>query len=106
MIPSFAYDSAYYLRTFFTPNSNNKCELRSLKLVTTSLLGPLLWSLLVKASEFHISCCCLDFLQNANTYEQWHGISKSVECATSKASDQLAHTRSLIRAFASRLNIL
>ena len=27
-------------------------------------------------------------------------------CATSKASDQSAHTRSLIRAFASRLNIL
>ena len=27
-------------------------------------------------------------------------------CATSKASDQPAHTRSLIRAFACRLNIL
>ena len=27
-------------------------------------------------------------------------------CATSKSSDQSAHTRSLIRAFASRLNIL
>ena len=27
-------------------------------------------------------------------------------CATSKASDQTAHTRSLIRAFASRLSIL
>ena len=27
-------------------------------------------------------------------------------CATSKASDQVVHTRSLIRAFASRLNIL
>ena len=27
-------------------------------------------------------------------------------CATSKGSDQPAHTRSLIRAFASRLNIL
>ena len=30
----------------------------------------------------------------------------NVVCATSKASDQPAHTRSLIRAFASRLNIL
>ena len=29
-----------------------------------------------------------------------------VVCATSKASDQPAHMRSLIRAFASRLNIL
>ena len=30
----------------------------------------------------------------------------NVVCATSKVSDQPAHTRSLIRAFASRLNIL
>ena len=33
-------------------------------------------------------------------------ISNNVVCATSKASDQPAHTRSLIRAFASLLNIL
>ena len=38
--------------------------------------------------------------------EPWHGISNNVVCATSKASDQPAHTRSLIRAFSSRLNIL
>ena len=30
----------------------------------------------------------------------------NVVCTTNKASDQPAHTRSLIRAFASRLNIL
>ena len=35
-----------------------------------------------------------------------HEISNNVVCATSKASDQPAHTRSLIRAFASRLSIL
>ena len=35
-----------------------------------------------------------------------HEISNNVVCATSKASDQPAHTHSLIRAFASRLNIL
>ena len=35
-----------------------------------------------------------------------HEISNNVVCATSKGSDQPAHTRSLIRAFASRLNIL
>ena len=35
------------------------------------------------------------------SYEPWHGISNNVVCATSKASDQPAHTRSLIRAFAS-----
>ena len=40
------------------------------------------------------------------TVEQVHEISNNVLCATSKASDQPAHTRSLIRAFASRLSIL
>ena len=40
------------------------------------------------------------------TFEPWHMISNNVVCATSKASDQPAHARSLIRAFASRLNIL
>ena len=48
-------------------------------------------------------------------YSAWQGlkinepvqkISNNVVCATSKASDQPAHTRSLIRAFASRLSIL
>ena len=40
------------------------------------------------------------------SYEQRHEISKNVVCATSKASDQTVHTHSLIRAFASPLNIL
>ena len=35
-----------------------------------------------------------------------HEIYNNLVCATSKASDQPAHMRSLIRAFASRLNIL
>ena len=38
--------------------------------------------------------------------EQAHEISNNVLCATSKASDQPAHTCSLIRAFAIRLSIL
>ena len=38
--------------------------------------------------------------------ELWHRISNNVVCATSKASDQHAHTHSLIRAFAGGLNIL
>ena len=38
--------------------------------------------------------------------EPVHEISNNVVCATSKASDQPAHTRSLIIAFACRLNIL
>ena len=40
------------------------------------------------------------------TFEPVHEISNNVVCATSKASDQPAHTRSLIRAFASHLRIL
>ena len=38
--------------------------------------------------------------------EPVHEISNNMVCATSKVSDQPAHTRSLIRAFASRLRIL
>ena len=38
--------------------------------------------------------------------EPVYEIPNNVVCATSKASDQPAHTRSLIRAFASRLRIL
>ena len=38
--------------------------------------------------------------------EPQHVISNNVVCATSKGSDQPAHTHSLIRAFASCLNIL
>ena len=49
--------------------------------------------------------CSILFLF-ADTYEPVHEISHNVLCATSKASDQPAHTRSLIRAFASRLSIL
>ena len=38
--------------------------------------------------------------------EPWHEISNNVACATSKGSDLPAHMHSLIRAFASHLNIL
>ena len=38
--------------------------------------------------------------------EPVHEISNNVVCATSKASDQSAHKRSLIRAFAGCLSIL
>ena len=47
-----------------------------------------------------ISAC---FILKEN--EPRHEISNNVVCATSKASDQPAHVRSLIRAFASRLTI-
>ena len=44
--------------------------------------------------------------QRVHTLELRHEISNKVVCLTSKASDQPAHTRSLIRAFATCLNIL
>ena len=43
---------------------------------------------------------------NNTIIEPRHEISNNVVCATSKGSDQPAHTRSLIRTFASCLNIL
>ena len=46
------------------------------------------------------------FFKVSTTYEPRHKISINVVFATSKGSDQPAHTRSLIRAFASRFNIL
>ena len=39
-------------------------------------------------------------------FEPVHEISNNVVCVTSKASDQPAHTGSLIRAIADRLTIL
>ena len=39
------------------------------------------------------------------TFEPQHVISNKVVCATSNGTDQPVHMRSLIRAFASRLNI-
>ena len=46
------------------------------------------------------------FMLHKYIIEPQDEISNNVVCATSKGSDQPAHTRSLIRAFARRLNIL
>ena len=45
-------------------------------------------------------------IQSFRLYELQHEISNNVVCVTSKGSDQPAHTRRLIRVFASRLDIL
>ena len=45
-----------------------------------------------------------DYASRSTSNESVHEISNNVVCATSKASDQPAHMRSLIRAFASRLS--
>ena len=73
---------------------------------------------------FHSATCCklyndiedelhylfqiynMNILLLTNTNEPQHEISNNVVCATSKGSDQPTHIRSLIRAFARRLNIL
>ena len=49
--------------------------------------------------------CMASILPTTFKNELRHENFKNVVCATSKASDQPAHTRSLIRVFASRLNI-
>ena len=54
----------------------------------------------------HPSPVTLAAVDSVIVYEPRHDISNNVVCATSKVSDQPAHTRSLIRAFAYRLNIL
>ena len=46
------------------------------------------------------------WLGESNITEQRQEISNNVVCATVKASDQPVHKRSLLRTFASRLNIL
>ena len=73
-------------------NTHRNSELESKTLKYTSLSYYVMWS--------H------DMLLNNTINEPVHEISNNVVCATSKASDQPAHTRSLIRAFASRLSIL
>ena len=51
-------------------------------------------------------CYKIDKLLVVYIFEPPHEISNNVVCATIKGSDQPAHTSSLIRAFASPLNIL
>ena len=55
--------------------------------------------------RFDLLSMRLKFLVN-RINEPVHEISNNLVCATSKASDQPAHMRSLIRAFAGSLSIL
>ena len=54
----------------------------------------------------NVFCKYYVYFSGLHIIEPRHEISNNVVCATSKGSDQPAHTRSLIRAFAGRLNIL
>ena len=65
------------------------------------LLGLILVQTVCKGYE---QITLADRVKNEN--ELRHEISNNVVCATSKASDQPAHTLSLIKAFASLLTIL
>ena len=60
------------------------------------------WLCLCQCMNACLSCICILIF----AYEPRHEISDNVVCPTSKGSDQPAHMRSLIRAFACRLNIL
>ena len=69
-------------------------------------VGLIALSLLYYISVKAISHKHTKYLAVCIPFEPQHEISNNVVCATSKGSDQPAHTRSLIRAFASRLSIL
>ena len=79
-------------------------ELSLVTLVTHVLVQELSLATLVTHVFMHELSLAL--FQPFTTNEPRHEISNNVECATSKSSDQPAHMRSLIRAFAIRLNIL
>ena len=53
-----------------------------------------------------ISWKSVGHIESQTSFELWHEVYNNVVCATSKASDQPAHMHRLIRAFASRMNIL
>ena len=65
-----------------------------------------LWSCERVYDAFHYLLYNIFIWSGSKLYEPVHEISNNLVCATNKASDQSAHTRSLIRAFASRLSIL
>ena len=84
--------------------------------VTPVRLKPAAPPLIDMIKVVFVFCISVVFLKNeygsclwrvqSLTYEPVHEISNNVVCVTSKASDQPAHMRRLIRAFASPLSIL
>ena len=58
--------------------------------------------------RFHVFNTLTEPPHSYSPFEPWHEISNDVVCVPSKASDQPAHMhmRSLIRTFASCLNVL
>ena len=70
-----------------------------IRLLTNAQYGRII-NLYFQLQQYILNGC------NIKVYEPVHEISNNVVCATSKASDQPAHMRSLIRVIASRLSIL
>ena len=70
--------------------------------VVNSFLKVLVKCILIVNTQYLTNLYPVEIRQS----EPQHEISNNVVCATSEASDQPAHTRSLIRGFAIRLNIL
>ena len=75
------------IKFFLQENEHRDVEYLAMKIITMELL-------------------IYDVVLDVNTIKSRHEISNNVVCATSNASDQPAHTCSLIIAFASRLNSL
>ena len=79
-------------------------KLFSVQQVTTSRESVIV--LLQSMVKAHVWCIVKGMKVDKRLFEPRYEISNNVVCATSKGSDQPAHMCSLIRIYASRLNIL
>ena len=70
------------------------------KIYTTRLAGYIKMGVFSETLVYMILCAGLFKILCAGLFEPRHEISNNVVCGTSKASDQPAHMRSLIRVFA------
>ena len=77
--------------------TEQRLEFLSLKIGDTGSSG---------STHVKMSHCWNSHVTGKQSNESVHEIPNNVACATSKASDQPAHMRRLVRAFASRLSIL
>ena len=74
--------------------------------LTFHILSGLIWGKTVNKGYQQTTLVGKELNATKIKIEPVHEISNNLLCATSNASDQPAQTRSLIRAFASRLSIL
>ena len=79
----------------------NYTACKELKLSNKILLEHVKDAIILKALDKRGQADC-----SGKPYKPWHGMSNNVACATSNGSDQPAHTRSLIRAIASPLDLV